>query len=75
MPDPANPPSPSPTAEPSAPGSATARPPPKPARTTAPTGSVLVTVHGPAGSSPAARRRLAEIVARAAAGLLRPRPE
>ena len=74
MPDPVNPPSPSPTAE-SAPGSATALPPRMQSRTTAPTGSVLVTVHGPAGSSPAARRRIAEIVARAAAGLLRPRPE
>lgn len=72
-PDPASPPPPAaPATEPSAPGSATALPPPKQVRPAAPAGPVLVSVHGPAGSSPATRRRLAEILAPAAAGLLDP---
>ena len=72
-PDPANPPPLSASGtEPPAPGGATALPPPKQVRPAAPAGPVLVTVHGPAGSSLATRRRLAETLAPAAAGLLDP---
>lgn len=76
MPEPRNPPAPAaPAPDPSAPGSAAALPPPEPTRIAEAADSVLVTVHGPAGASPAARRRLADILAPAARRLLDPRTE
>lgn len=72
-PDPANPPPPSASgAESSAPGAAAAFPPPKQVPPAVRAAPVLVTVHGSAGSSLATRRRLAEILAPAAKGLLDP---
>ncbi len=74
MPEPRNPPSPAaPVPGPPAPGSAAALPPPRSARIAGPTDSVTVTVHGPAGASPAARERIARILVDAVKHTLQPR--
>lgn len=75
MPEPRNPPSPAaPAPDPPAPRIVAALPPPEPARIAEAADSVLVTVHAPAGVSPAARRRVADLLAPAARRLLDPRP-
>ena len=81
MPEPRNPPTPAAPApdpsapDPSAPGSAAALPPPEPTWIAEAADSVLITVHAPAGASPAARRRIADLLAPAARRLLDPRTE
>ena len=76
MPEPRNPPSPAaPAPDPPAPESAAALPPPRTARLAEAADSVTVTVHGPAGASPAGRERIARILVDAVKHTLDPRTE